>query len=266
MEKISEVSDFTIDDLKKYAKKLLDLSDNNASNIKYLESDHLGFMCLCFLSKQIDHMRSILALVPKRDAILVARSMIEGFCKLLWAAKKPKDRPFKWRIFACVSDWRLLTEKLHNKISIPPEENHQIMERLNKYGANFLTNKAKMKRDNGGNLPRDPYHKDWCCGKSVKDICEDVGGLDLYLKLYSPYSDWHHWGPSGLGSAIKKDKNSVIYKSFSKSDVAASICSAFQCLLQTLELTIEHLNMEDLAIVEELKNEFIQYGKKHILV
>ena len=42
------------------------------------EEDHLQFMTLCFLSKQLGHAKSVHALVPNRDAILICRSMIDG--------------------------------------------------------------------------------------------------------------------------------------------------------------------------------------------
>src|SRR5882672_4123436 len=80
-------------------------------HIRYREQDHLAFMALCFLSKQIDHAKSIIALVPGRDTILIARSMIEGLCQLLWAAKAPNVLPLQWRTFAYVHDWRIMRSK-----------------------------------------------------------------------------------------------------------------------------------------------------------
>ena len=43
--------------------RLLDLTDRVAKGVRCSEEDHLGFMALCFVFKQIDHAKSVLALV-----------------------------------------------------------------------------------------------------------------------------------------------------------------------------------------------------------
>src|SRR3989339_687799 len=66
------------------------------THICYDEADHLAFMSLSFVSKQIDHLKTIRILVDMgqhKDAELIARSMIEGLFLLLWAARDPSTRP-----------------------------------------------------------------------------------------------------------------------------------------------------------------------------
>ena len=53
--------------------KLLDLANETVEGAECLDDNHLGFMALCFLSRQIDHSQSIITLVPNRDTILIAR-------------------------------------------------------------------------------------------------------------------------------------------------------------------------------------------------
>jgi hypothetical protein len=64
--------------LRKWAKRLLALGNEVIMNLRYSEEDHLGFMSLCFLSKQIDHLQSIVALTPTRRtrATIVIRSSL----------------------------------------------------------------------------------------------------------------------------------------------------------------------------------------------
>src|SRR5688572_11319416 len=81
--------------LRQSVKELLALAHEITENVAYSEKDHLAFMALCFLSKQIDHTQSVLALIPSRDVILIARSMIEGLCQLLWAAQEPDRLPLQ---------------------------------------------------------------------------------------------------------------------------------------------------------------------------
>ena len=73
--------------------QLIDTGKRLQQGCRYSEGDHLAFMTLCFLSKQLDHAKSVRILVRSTDAILVYRSIIEGLCQLAWAAWKPQERP-----------------------------------------------------------------------------------------------------------------------------------------------------------------------------
>ncbi len=85
MESVDKKAKRHLPGLREWVKRLLSSADEMSpkiADIQYSEEDHLSFMTLCFLSKQIDHLRSIDKLIPSRDAILVARTMIEGLCQL----------------------------------------------------------------------------------------------------------------------------------------------------------------------------------------
>lgn len=70
--------------------------------------DSFGFMVLSYVSRQRDHMDSLLELIPGRDALLIARSMIDGMIQLKWASLKPEERQERWRAFVYAHDWKLL--------------------------------------------------------------------------------------------------------------------------------------------------------------
>ncbi len=111
---------------------------------RFCDQDHLAFMALCFLSKQIDHTKSILVLIPSRDTILIARSMIEGLCQLLWAVKDPDVRPRQWRAFAWDHDWRLVQAKIKGGESIDPEVLKGIQDGLRRFGNQFLKERERV--------------------------------------------------------------------------------------------------------------------------
>ncbi len=252
--------------LRAWVKRLLALANEMTAmtgNIQYSEEDHLGFMALCFLSKQIDHARSVLTLTPSRDAILVARSMIEGLCQLLWAAEDPTTRPLQWRAFAWVDDWRLMQAKIARGESVDPERRAAIEDALRKYGDQFLTRKARAARDQHAPLPPDPYHDNWRCGHSIRKICKSVGAEDLYRKLYEPFSDWQHWGAGGLGKNIRRQGNRVVYSSLSPTDSATALALGFQCLLQTIELTDEHLGTGLASKISELRDGYVMWNERY---
>jgi hypothetical protein len=247
--------------LRQSVKELLALAHEITENVAYSEKDHLAFMALCFLSKQIDHTQSVLALIPSRDVILIARSMIEGLCQLLWAAQEPDRLPLQWRAFAWVHDWRVMQAKNATGEAINPEQRAAIENALDLYGDQLLTTKAKKAQDNGIPLPADPYHKDWRIGRQIFQICESIGATDLYRYLYDPFSDWHHWGAGGLGEAITRPENQVVYSSLSPTDIASALAVAFQCLWQTVELTNQHLGLGMTSKISELRNEYLS-GQK----
>ncbi len=246
--------------LREWAQRLLSLSNEAAANCQYPEEDDLGFMASCFLSKQIDHLESIVILVPRRDAVLVARSMIESCCQLLWAAQDPDTRPSQWRNFVWIRDWRVMKEMIARGETVDPETRSRIEDELRKSGDRYMKGKARKARDNGAPWP-DPYHDDWRCGTTIWETCKSVGGEDLYRKIYKPFSDWQHGGVSKLGEAIKREGNRIVYSSYSPRDSATVLAVGFQCLLQTVEFTNNHLKMGLGTKISELHNNYIVWNK-----
>lgn len=130
-------------ELRDWLYRLLALTDEMAYGVKYSDEDHLSFMALCFLGKQVDHARSVILLIPSRDAVLVARSMIEGLVKLLWAESHPDVLTLKWRAFSYVHDWRVLREKARKGEAVDEDRRTSIEEALREFGEQFLKKKDK---------------------------------------------------------------------------------------------------------------------------
>ena len=118
----------SLKELCQWLENLLQLTDQMTKGAPYWEEDHLAFMTFCFFNKQIDHARSILRLMPSRDSMLIARSMIEGLAQLLWAAKEPDVLPLKWRTYAWVHDWRRMKERVAAGEVIDANQRAQIEE------------------------------------------------------------------------------------------------------------------------------------------
>lgn len=259
MEQIDHRCERDLPELREWLNRLLRLADQMPHDVTYSEDDHLGFMALCFLSKQIDHARSVLALIPGRDAVLIARSMIEGLGQLLWAANEPDVLPLKWRSFACVHDWRVMQGKVASGEPVDQERRSAIEEALRNFGEQFLTREARQARDKGRAMPVDPYCKNWRSGRQIGQICESVGGQALHRRLYAPFSDWQHWGVAGLGRALTRQDTRIVYSSLSASDSAATIATAFQCLLQTAEIVDKRLAMGLAQQISELKSGYVSW-------
>jgi len=212
------------------------------------DDDHFGFMCLCFMSKQFDHLSAISRLFPHTDIQLVARTMIEGLIQLIWCHASPENA-YKWRSFAWISDWRLLNFKRSCGQDIPESESIEVESALHKIGHLF------QKRNAGGKS--DPYHNNWRCGVSLKSIANDFGGSQLYNLLYSDFSDWQHWGVTSIGAQIERSPSTVHYaQSITRGQLCSSLAVAFLCTYQMIEIVNDHfaLGLED--DLEGLKKEY----------
>lgn len=249
--------------LSQWMNKVLALAYDITNNVKYSDDDHLAFMALCFLGKQIDHTKSILTLMPSTDVVLISRSMLEGLCQLLWASQDPTVRPLRWRAFALIHDWRVLQAKIAKGEQVDSEQRADIENALKEHGNQFLTPTALKALGKGETLPPDPYCNDWRTGRQIKQTFEMVKGEVLYQEFYKPFSDWHHWGAGGLGKVIKIQNNRVAYLPRNPSDSEATLAIAIQCLLQTVTLINAHLNIEFATKIAELRDGYIAWGEKH---
>lgn len=262
MEDVTQKAKRDIPYLVKWINDLLNLANKvMVKDIKYDQDDNFAFMILCFFSKQVTHIKSILALKYSRDVALITRSMIEGLCQLLWAADSPDDRAFRWRTFACVHDWRVMRRQNEAGKPLDMKVCMKIEKLLSEYGDQFLIRSARAAISKGKLLQDDPYYSNWT-GSSIREICKCVGLDDLYLEIYKPFSDWHHWSPGGLGAAMKHYENRVIYLPMSHSDLATSLAVGFQCLIKTLEIINNHLKLNMTSMIADLKERYIAWGRK----
>jgi hypothetical protein len=113
-------------------------------------------MAAQFLYKQMQHAQSVLDLVPRRDASLIARTMIEGLYQLLWTSQSAEERAKRWRSFAIMHDWRLIQGRLREGLPVPEAEVRRNAAGIKQFG--------NLHRKNP-NSP-DPYHRNWRGGSS----------------------------------------------------------------------------------------------------
>ena len=247
--------------LRKFANKILKLAEEiKSKDIGFNHDDNFAFMSLLFFRKQVTHMKSILALKESRDVILIARSMLDGLCQLLWVNKNPKDRAYRWRTFKAVLDWRMMQQIIQAGKKVSPTYRKDIEKGLQDYGEQFYTKEAKRRKREGEKLPKDPYFKNWT-GRSIRQIWECIGAKELYLRLYKPFSEWHHWSPSGLRDAIAiiPDEQRFIYSSIYYPYIAASLNIGFNCLLRNIELINEYFKLDMRSKIKKLKGEYIEW-------
>jgi Family of unknown function (DUF5677) len=229
-------------------KKVLALADQKSRSISIREDDDFGFMAIQFLYKQIQHAESLLLLVPRRDAGLIARTMIDGLYQLLWSYHAPAERARLWRSYSIIHDWRLMQGRLKEGIAVDEAEIKKNDAGIKAFGDLHRLKKPKPHSS-------DPYHKNWHGGVKLADMA-DVVGRELYDGPYAELSDWEHWGVSGIGEAIFRKDDHAVVNTNSDRVAGLSLLAAFQCLLQTLEVADAHLSLNITDTVTALGENF----------
>lgn len=228
--------------------KVLVLADQKSRSISIREDDDFGFMAIQFLYKQIQHAESLLSLVPRRDAGLIARTMIDGLYQLLWTSHTSAERARRWRSYSIIHDWRLIQERLKEGIAVDEAEIKKNDAGIKAFGDIHRLKKPKPHSS-------DPYHKNWHGGIKLADMA-DVVGRELYDGPYAELSDWEHWGVSGIGEAISRKDDHAVVNTNSERVAGLSLLAAFQCLLQTLEVADAHLSLNITDLIHSFGKSF----------
>ena len=205
-------------------------------------------MAVQFLHKQILHAESVLALIPRRDAGLIARAMIDGRYQLLWTVQSPGERARLWRSFSAIHDWRLVQGRLREGIPVDPVDIRETEARAKALGSLHRLKKPKP------NSP-DQYHRTWHGGVTLADMADAVG-RELYDGPYAELSDWEHWGVSGIGESVVREGNRVMVNSNSERVTDLALLAAFQCLLQSLQVADIHLALNITDTIHTLGKNF----------
>ncbi|MGD0566777.1 MAG: DUF5677 domain-containing protein [Candidatus Sulfotelmatobacter sp.] len=233
--------------LKNQVKKILEFAIDSSRSITIQENDDFGFMTIQFLFKQIQHAESVLHLVPRRDAGLIARTMIDGLYKLLWASREHEERAKLWRSFSVIHDWRMIQARLKEGIAVDDKDIHKNEAGLKEFGILHFKNPKP-------NSP-DPYNKYWHGRVKLSDMAE-VDCRQLYDGPYSELSDWEHWGLEGIGNSIEREHNRIIVNTDSDRITGVALLAAFQCLFETLRVADVYLRLHATDAIQALGDSF----------
>lgn len=213
--------------------------------IEYEPKVGADVMALSFVTKQYEHLRSVRTLIDvkaHRDALLLARTMIEGLGRLLWAFNKRPKRTDLWLWYGAILDWRQTTKNEEDGITVDLQMKAELKLYVDEHGSDYYRAKvieAIQAAENGEHkfdLPRDPWRNDWTVAK-VESMFVEVGGQLLYDKVYRYSSEWLHWGPRAILRA--QDHTEWGVAGFTEEDwqaAALALQTGCQSLLQSLEV------------------------------
>jgi Family of unknown function (DUF5677) len=198
----------------------------------------------------MQHAESLLLLVPRRDACLIARTMIDGYYQLSWASRAPKERGELWRSFAIIHDWRLIQGRIKEGLPVAQADIRRNQAGLKEFGD---LHRIKNPKPNS----QDPYNRYWRGKISLAEMANAVG-RELYDGPYEELSDWEHWGVSGIGDSISRQNNHLSVDHRSERITGLALLAAFQCLFQALEAVDAHLSLKITETLQKMSKEFIE--------
>lgn len=132
--------------------KVLALAEHSAHGIPVSEEDDFCFMTMQFLYKQMQHAESVLQLAPRRDAGLIAHTMIDGLYQLMWASRAPDERGRLRRSFAIIEDWRLMQGRIREGLTVDEADIRRNKAGLEEFGDLHRTENPKPN-------VQDAYHR-----------------------------------------------------------------------------------------------------------
>ncbi|RJP74333.1 MAG: hypothetical protein C4539_00365 [Ignavibacteriales bacterium] len=255
--------DLTI--LKKHVNLLLDFfRENFERRFEYPKDDYFAFMILCFLSKQKEHLNSVLTLIKNEsysDSMIISRNMIEGVGIILWVSLDLQKRALQWKKYSIITDYRMYLKKTHgDKTKIA----QVIIERSLNEGYFFLKESYKKTNIQKKNLPADPFRKTWLLdetGQEVKPYKFFDNENKVLYEIYGDMSDWVHWSISRIGARIYRENSEVGFYSSPAQDGCYALSSAFLSMHFIFEVVNKHLNLKLDDKIKQLsdnyKNELI---------
>lgn len=207
------------------------------------DSDHLGFMALCFAYKQFAHARSVMLLLDAHqhiDAATIGRVMLEGLILVAWAALRPDERPLRWRAYSLVSDWKKIQAEAGAPSPELVEKKADLAKRLIEH-PEFLTGGA---RKHGPASFPDPYQANWrldANGSKVelRDMAAELEDPALKV-LYDELSQAAHWTPRGVAIDVSSEEDRTTFAFTSATQAAMACGAAFLSLTQTAMLLHQH--------------------------
>ena len=247
-EKTFDPDDVAIQNLRTSVAELSDLAHEMINQVKFKESDHLGFMEGTFVCKQLEHLKSISVLVganQNRDAWVLSRIMLEGLAILDWVALKP-ELAFNWKAYGWVEQFKRSYSQ-----SNYPENRAETELMLNTCCRQYLKPGSKDKPQE--KITPNDYLKNWKMDtngsgkfieKRIKEIFNETGLGQYYEAFYTTASGWLHWDSLSIAEAIQRGADGrIMYGTESKHMGGAALTSGFIALLGSAGLLNDHLNL-----------------------
>ncbi len=220
--------------------KLVKVVSSLQDDIEYNEDSDLGFVLLAFNTKQWTHARSLLLLGERTDALLIGRTMIEGWAYLKYILTDPENLSRRWRAHVVIHD--LNTYLYRSEFGAPIEEHKikSLLEKLRNYGVDFLKPAGLKALERNELPPSGSYKYEWCKEKISKLVTNTHYAL---MRYYDLSCDWHHWSSGGFGEALAGENDIDSVRSKMRDDFDQTARVATICIVETASALNNHFKL-----------------------
>jgi hypothetical protein len=246
--------------LDEVAKELDELARNMfIPPIAFQTGNGADVMVLSFVTKQLEHMRSVRALIAAgshRDAQLNARTMLEAQGILRWAFNRSPERTELWFWYGAILDWRQMAKNKRDGVEVDPADEADLKPYVDQHGPNYYRSnirkrlKEAQKTGTTYDLPEDPWHpSDWT-EVNVRAMFEELGDVRVYDSFYRRTSEWAHSGLRAILIAAGRERTDSAEWStdqFIDDDVRSGVWAlgiACESLLRSLDILNAHFSLE----------------------
>lgn len=243
--------------LKLVGNSLFDIGTKQIEQGKNTVDNDFKLMCLVFLSKQLDHLKTVMMLEKSSDTILIARSMIEGKCLLRYARNNSDFIPSQWKEYYLISRYKMINSRkdyIEDSSNLLKELEIRIKESCDKF---IINNKSNKSLKIGDNL----YYLNWFKEKSITSIIKEFGDSYDIIK-YSEFSIWHHWDPLFQEKVLTVNDNKILYESgLDNIDIVGLISVCYACLSDVIgTYAIVSDNKDLLSKLQEINKKYDSYS------
>jgi Family of unknown function (DUF5677) len=251
----------TIDKLLKLGYEIL------TQDLTHDAKDDFAFMAVAFCRRQMEHLKSLVTLYHNQcylDLRLVARAIIEGFAYLYWGKEHKEVVPRRWRSYSAVIDYRLAMKNMSSGKTVPDEIKNDIVDKLTKYGSQFLRKKQSLRID----FKSDPFQNYW----HLDNNGEKVNTYELFKLMnaqplcvaYEDMSDWIHWNAKGFALILARDENWFGFNYDDKKLVSLAFTSSLLGFTESFLCLIDHFHLEIKKHFLEVRNQSVNaIGRLH---
>jgi hypothetical protein len=215
-------------------------------------------MALSFATKQLEHMRSVRALIAvgsHRDTQLIARAMLEAQGILRWAFSRAPERTELWFWFGAILDRRQMEKNKRDGLEVDPTDEAELKPYVDQHGPNYYRSNIRKRLEEAQKTGttydplEDPWHpSDWT-EVNVRAMFEELGDVRLYDSFYRRTSEWAHSGPRSILIAADHqwtDPAEWGIDQFTDDDVRSGVWAlgiACESLLRSLDVLNAHFSL-----------------------
>lgn len=216
----------------------------------FKKEDLTGRMITYFIFKQLDHAMSVMRLDPSMDAVLIARTMIEGVINLTWVLENPDERVKNWFDYSAVYDFKLLEQKENGGSFVSEHDKNKTIKNFESHAPIFLKRNGQKHHDN--------FRK----GENLGNISKNNTNLEYFYQNYKWFSDWVHWGSQSLGQVIEEKSDEISYYEDNHVYRVPALVIAFASLLDIAIKTNEHFELHQDDALQTISNKMFEDLKK----